>query len=118
MNQKKLSLLLLAFCYFAFASTALAQYGKEWIVPSQQYFKIEVGENHIYTIDHASLAAAGLPVNTINPKNFQLFKNGEEQHIYVSGEADNNFGSSDFIEFYGQKNDGELDKPLFLALTD
>lgn len=115
MNYKKLSLLLLCFCYFAFTPLAHAQYGKEWIVPTQKYFKIEVGENHIYTLDYANLVAAGLPVGSINPKNFQLYKNGEEQHIYVAGQDDNSFNSGDYIEFYGEKNDGKLDAPLYLT---
>lgn len=115
MNYRNISLLLLTFCFLALAPSAQAQYGKEWIVSTQEYYKIEVGENHIYTIDYAALVAAGIPVNSINPKNFQLYKNGEEQYIYVAGQADDNFGSTDFIEFYGEKNDGKLDAPLYLT---
>ncbi|MBA3971156.1 MAG: hypothetical protein H0X46_03270, partial [Bacteroidetes bacterium] len=48
------------------------------------------------------------------PKNFQLFNNGIQQYIFVEGESDNVFNSSDFIEFYAQKNDGALDSLLYV----
>ena len=113
MIYRKLSLL--CFGYFAFATYAQAQNGNEWIIPTQQYYKIEVGENHIYTISYPDLVAAGVPVVSIDAKNIQLFKNGKEQHIYVAGQEDNSLGTGDFIEFYGEKNDGELDEPLYLT---
>ncbi len=114
MNYKSISLFLLTvLCVLSF-NKVTAQSGRDWVTPGQQYYKIEIGENNIYKIDHTSLAAAGLPLSTINPKNIQLFKNGEEQHIYVSGEQDNSFDPSDFIEFYGEKNDGKLDEELYL----
>jgi hypothetical protein len=106
---------LLCFNYFVFTICAYAQTGKDWIIPSQQYYKIEVGENHIYTISYDNLVAAGIPVVSIDAKNIQLFKNGEEQYIYVRGQDDNRIGLNDFIEFYGEKNNGELDEPLYMT---
>ena len=91
-------------------------YGNEWINYSQNYYKIKIAQDGIYRIDSATLAAAGIScgLGGINPRNFQLFNKGIQQSIYVQGESDNVFNNSDFIEFYGQKNDGSLDSLLYV----
>src|SRR5882724_5418710 len=89
-----------------------SQYSNSWIVPSQQYFKIPVAKEGIYRLSRSNLQAAGFPVNS-DPRYIQLFHRGQEQSIYVKGQSDGNFGSSDFVEFYGQKNDGTLDAQLY-----
>ena len=58
------------------------------------------------------MQAAGFFVNT-NPKQFQIFHNGVEQSILVAGESDGVFDPVDYIEFYGEKNDGWLDAQLY-----
>lgn len=88
-------------------------YWNGWIDFSQKYYKIPIAQNGVYRLDSASLANAGIPVTSINPKNFQLFFRGKEQYIYIKGEADGVLNSSDYIEFYGKKNDGELDTMLY-----
>jgi len=50
-----------------------AVFGNEWINYSQFYYKIKVGQNGIYRIDSAALAKAGIPVNSIDNRNYQLF---------------------------------------------
>jgi len=104
-------------CRFLFLLLCLpyisnAQYSNTWIVPSQQYFKIPVAKEGIYRLTRANLQAAGFPVNN-DPRYIQIFHRGDEQSIYVKGQSDGNLGSSDFIEFYGQKNDGTLDAQLY-----
>ena len=89
-------------------------YGNEWINYSQNYYKIKIAQNGIYRIDSATLAAAGIPLTSINPKNFQLFNKGVQQNIYIQGESDNVFNSTDYIEFYAQKNDGAMDSLLYI----
>jgi len=86
-------------------------YWNEWINFSQKYYKIPVTQNGIYHLDSLTLANAG--IQNVNPKNFQLFFRGQEQYIYIKGETDNVFNLSDYIEFYGQKNDGSLDSVLY-----
>jgi len=86
-------------------------YWNEWINFSQKYYKIPITQNGIYRIDSLTLANAG--ITSVNPQNFQLFFRGQEQYIYVKGEADGIFNASDYIEFYGQKNDGSLDSILY-----
>ena len=52
-------------------------------------------------------------MNTINPKNIQLYGRGVQIPIFIEGEADEVFNPSDFIEFYAEKNDGWLDIELY-----
>ncbi|MBC3542097.1 C25 family cysteine peptidase [Rufibacter sediminis] len=86
-------------------------YGNEWINYSQTYYKIKVPTTGIYRLDKAYLQAAG--INGVDPRNFQLYRRGQEVSIHVEGEADGSFDANDFIEFYGQKNDGALDRELY-----
>lgn len=107
---------LLVVCLIVFVTFQVkAQtYGNEWINYSQFYYKIKIAQNGVYRIDSATLASAGIPLSTINPKNFQIFNKGIQQNIHVEGEADNVFNGSDFIEFYAEKNDGSLDSLLYV----
>ena len=88
-------------------------YGNEWINYGQEYYKFYVGEDGIYRITEQDLSNAGISTTGVNPTHFQIFKNGEEQAIFVSGEGDGSFDTGDFIEFYGTKNRGELDEALY-----
>ena len=90
-------------------------YGNEWIKYNQDYYKIPVAENGIYQITYSELQNAGIPVGTggINPKYIQLIHRGKELAIDVSGEDDFQFDPDDYIEFFGQKNDGTLDALLY-----
>ncbi|SKC88676.1 putative type IX secretion system sortase PorU2 [Ohtaekwangia koreensis] len=98
---------------FSAVVRADAQMGNEWIDFGQSYFKIPVGKDGIYKLDYSSLQAAGFPVGSVDPKKIQLFHRGIEQAIYIEGEDDGQFNSSDFIEFYGRRNDGTLDADLY-----
>jgi len=105
------------FFYVAFLLSsipALAQtYGNEWISYSQKYFRIFVTQDGVYRIDSLTLAKAGVPLNSINPKNIQIFDRGKEEYIFIRGEADGKFNSTDTLEFYGHANDGSPDSALY-----
>lgn len=90
-----------------------AQVGNEWIDFSQSYFKIPVGKDGIYKLDYTSLQSAGFPVGSVDPQRIQLFHRGVQQAIYIEGESDGQFNNTDFIEFYGRRNDGTLDADLY-----
>ncbi len=98
---------------FLFAAEAQAQMGNEWINFSQSYFKIPVAKDGIYKLSYLDLQAAGFPVGTTDPTKLQLYHRGVELALYVEGEGDGQFNPIDFIEFYGQKNDGTLDTELY-----
>lgn len=62
--------------------------------------KIGVRATGWYRVTQPQLAAAGLPAD-VDPHRLQLFADGREQAIRVTGDADSRFDSSDAIEFFG-----------------
>ncbi|MCU0437213.1 MAG: C25 family cysteine peptidase [Raineya sp.] len=92
-----------------------AQYGNEWINPSQSYFKIPVTQKGVYRIPQSQLIGAGMPSN-VNPQNIQIFHRGQEQAIFVAGEGDGVFNTTDYIDFYGKGNDGATDTELYYPI--
>ncbi|WP_299754416.1 C25 family cysteine peptidase [uncultured Pontibacter sp.] len=85
--------------------------GNEWIDYSKTYHKLQVLENGLYKLDYTYLQGLGL--ENVNPQHLQLFRRGKEVAIYVAGEADGRLDAQDFVEFYGERNDGVLDKELY-----
>lgn len=104
--------LILLLCFFS--KLAIAQpYANEWIDYNQMYFKFSVVDEGIYRVTHSTLQQAGVPTSNIDPRSFQLFYMGDEQHIYVHNESTGVFSSGDYIEFYGKGNKGALDAQLY-----
>src|ERR1700743_297728 len=97
--MKKLFTLL--FLLLALGVTAQT-YNNEWIDYSKTYYKFKVGAGGLYCIPPSTLTASGL--NVVPGQQFQLFRNGKEVPIFVS--TSGQFGPSDYIEFWGQANDG------------
>lgn len=96
------------------AVSAQAQtYGHEWINYSQQYYKIPVASRGVYKITYAQLQNAGVPLASIKPKNLQIFHRGKEQAIAVNSTSTESFANSDYVLFYGEKNDGTQDAFLY-----
>jgi Peptidase family C25/CARDB len=89
-------------------------YNNEWINFSNTYYKFKVGANGIYRIPQSALAGAGMA--SVPVQNFQLFRNGKEVPIYTTA-ASGTLGTADYIEFWGQLNDGAPDNPLYRAPT-
>ncbi|MFN5423020.1 MAG: hypothetical protein ACK5AO_07125, partial [bacterium] len=87
-----------------------AQYNNEWIDYSKSYYKFKVGANGLYRISYSVLQSQGLQ-NT-PAQHFQLWRNGTQVPVYTSV-ATGPMTSSDFIEFYGEMNDGKPDAPLY-----
>src|SRR5688572_25856709 len=87
------------------------QYGNEWINFSQPYYKFQVAKDGIHRITYADLTAVG--IISADPRKFQLFRRGQEVAVFVSGQGDGTLDPTDYIEFYGQRNDGKLDTDLY-----
>ncbi len=85
-------------------------YNNEWIDYTKTYYKFKVGSTGLYRITQAALASIGLE-NT-NADHFQLWRNGEEIPVYTSIQ-NSPLGSSGYIEFWGEMNDGKADLPLY-----
>ena len=98
-------------CLILIAGSAIAQpYNNEWIDYSKTYYKFKVTADGLYRIPASVLASAGLAA--ADAKDFQLFRNGVEVPIYTSVSS-GPFSATDYIEFWGQMNDGKADKPLY-----
>ena len=71
----------------------------------QPAYKIQVDQDGLYQVTYSALQAAGVPVDGLDPRTFKLFNQGVEIPIYVFGEGDGVFNSTDYLLFYGQKID-------------
>ena len=110
--MKKLLLLLFLVMISVFAS-AQPPYQNSWIKYNQEYYKIKIASEGIYRIGLTTLTSAGFSATAIDPRKIQIFHNGLQIPIYLEGEGDGTFDAADFIEFFGQKNDGTFDTKLY-----
>ncbi|MCS7028290.1 MAG: C25 family cysteine peptidase [Bacteroidia bacterium] len=88
-------------------------YANAWIDytnKNKKYVKIQVVEEGIYRVNYNQVSIIGNP----NIQNIQLFYQGKEQHIRVVDANGNNiFDNPDYIEFYGNHNNGLDDRYLY-----
>lgn len=111
----------LLFFFITAHSNLYAQrpFGNEWIhYGLQDYWKIKVGQDGFYRLSYSDLKAAGIDVDGQEPNFYQLFYRGQQIPIYVHGESDSVFNATDFIQFYGRKNDGAQDSLLYANPAD
>lgn len=108
---------LFIFSFLIYVTTNLVaqNYGNEWINYSQKHYRISIPKTGLYRIDYNTLINAGIPLGSINPKNFQLFCKGDEQYININGESDGVFNPTDYIEFYAKKNDASFDSIAYTS---
>jgi Peptidase family C25 len=102
---------------FLMPLVGIAQYSNSWINFNQQYYRIPVAKKGIYRLTYNDLQQAGFPVGSVDPRFIQLFHRGVEQAITVQGQADAQLNPGDYLEFYGQRNDGTLDAQLYQPST-
>jgi hypothetical protein len=72
----------------------------QWVLASSPGLKLFIQEEGWYRVTQPELVAAGLDPK-VNPRNLQLYVDGQEQAIRVNVRKDGQFGSQDYIEFYG-----------------
>ncbi len=109
-----LSLFLLVLSVFP--ASAQVPAGNDWVLQhlQQDFWKFPVYRTGIHRIDSATLAQAGIFAKPgFDPRKLQVFHNGKEIPVYVEGESDGIFNATDYLEFFGRKNDGTLDKGFF-----
>ncbi len=100
------------------AGAARAQsgpFGNEWITPGQPYYKIKITRDALYRIDYQYLTQAGL--SGVDPSRLQLWRRGKEVAVYQGG-APTTFDANTYLEFFGQRNDGQLDRGLYKYAHD
>ncbi|MCW3109347.1 MAG: type sorting protein, partial [Segetibacter sp.] len=110
------------FVFLFISSSAIAQsYHNEWIDYNKTYYKFKVMgfgndnvgapiRNGMVRIPFSTLASTGL--SGVSAENFQLWRDGEEVPLYVS-KVSGGLSSNDYIEFFGEINNGKLDKELY-----
>lgn len=115
------NLLLVLFLVGICTSVSAQSYRNEWIDYNKTYYKFKIGpfgsdivgapiKNGVVRIPQSALNAAGL--GNIPAEQFQLWRNGVEVPIYTSVSS-GPFSSTDYIEFWGDINDGKLDKEMY-----
>ena len=104
-------LLLSCLCWSLLAQAQT--YNNEWIDYSKTYYKFKVGATGLYRITQPSLSSAGL--GSVPAEQFQLWRNGQEVPLYTSV-ASGSMSGSDYIEFWGERNDGKPDNELYKIL--
>jgi Peptidase family C25 len=92
------------------AVTGYAQLNNSWIDYSKTYFKFKLAKDTLTRIYQPVLAAAGL--GSVPAENFQLWRNGKQVRMFTSVPS-GVMGSGDFLEFWGEMNDGKPDKNLY-----
>ncbi|MGC4036761.1 MAG: C25 family cysteine peptidase [Chitinophagaceae bacterium] len=85
-------------------------YNNEWIDYSKTYYKFKVATTGLYRIPQSVLSGAGL--GAVPAEQFQLWRNGQQIPIYTSVPT-GALGGSDYIEFWGEMNDGKPDNALY-----
>jgi hypothetical protein len=102
--------ILFSLLFLVVYTTITAQLNNSWIDYSKTYYKFKIANDNICKISQATLASAGLA--TINADHFQLWRNGQEVRLFtsVSGAS---FSAEDYIEFWGEMNDGKPDAQLY-----
>ena len=88
-------------------------FGNEWINYNQKYYSFPVVQSGIYKLDYSTLLSAGIPLNTFQPSNIQIFGREKEVPLFIEDGGDNTLNSGDYILFYAQRNDGWLDSTLY-----
>ncbi|WP_447640967.1 MULTISPECIES: putative type IX secretion system sortase PorU2 [Chitinophagaceae] len=110
---------ILIFIILSSWSTALlAQtYNNEWIDYSKTYYKFKLAKSWLYRISGETIQSLGLAATP--GSQLQLWRNGEVVPIYVSSsDVTAPMTSTDYIEFWGKRNDGKPDLPLYKNSAD
>ncbi len=115
---KILSFLILVGALMTCSLHVSGQTGNEWIDYNRNYYKIPTGKDGIHRLTYNDLANAGIPVGSIDPSTIRIYHRGTEQSILVTGEGDHQLDPADYLEFYGQRNDGTLDTKLYNSASD
>lgn len=85
--------------------------GNEWIRYGDRYLKFNVERDGVYRISTQAMTSAGASSSDLTGGNIRIYNMGQQVPVHVT--SNGSFGQNDFIEFYGHKNKGALDRFLF-----
>ncbi len=88
------------------------------VLSTGNWYKFSVDTTGVFKINRSFMQSLGIDVNNVNPRNIKIYGNGgamlpylnsdfryndlQENAIFVSGEDDGRFDSSDYILFYAK----------------
>lgn len=105
-------ILLIGLVLMMFATLVSAQQ-VPWYTYDQTYYKVPTAKDGIYRISAQALQSSGINLNNLDPRAIRMYHRGKEVAIHIEGENDGKFDTGDFIDFYGLRNDGTLDRLLY-----
>ena len=111
----KKAFLLLVVVFFM---TSLSVFAQNSVLSSGVWYKMSISSTGMYKLTYSDMAAMGVDVANINPKNIRVYHNGGgvlpkinksyypddlyEIPIFVSGEDDGVFNQNDYVLFYAR----------------
>lgn len=106
------------FLLLSFKTYAQFTYGNTWVDTTQTYIKLQVAEDGIYRLSATNLInfgnTQGIDYSTVHPDHFHLIFRGQEEYIYIQNTGNPlTLDGTDFIEFYGRKNDGKIEQLMY-----
>lgn len=119
--------IIVTLCLSTFSKGFTQPLGNEWIDYAKTYYKIPITTsstlgfqpgNHIdkgdynklYRITYSILDSLNL--RNVPAEDFQIWRNGKEVPLYIT-KSTGMLAPTDYIEFWGEANDGKVDKQLF-----
>ena len=114
MKQLVFVISLATFFFFTLLSSNIfaQNYNNEWIDYDKTYFRIKVDEKGIHRVPFDLISENFSEIENLSGVGFKLMSMGAEIPIFVTN--DGSFSDGDFIEFYGEKNNGLFDTQLFM----
>lgn len=97
-----------------------AQYPAAVAVPgsAERFYKLTIGASGLYAVTYEALAAAGVPVDTLDPTTFQVFEQGQEvSRLLVDANRNGRFEPGDAVLFYGRAVDTDFTSANIYWLT-
>lgn len=83
-------------------------------LPARRVILKTTGENIEY-VPYETLKAAGVPLESIDPRRMRLYQDGREVPMYIAGELDGRWDPGDYIEFVGKRPAGTNSYNSFYA---
>ncbi len=85
--------------------------GNQWYKnnPNRTFIKLVVEQEGIYRLSRQDLSNAGFDLTGVDPKFLQMYHRGKEIPIFVTQSN----GQLNYVEFYGNLNDGRVDSIMY-----
>ena len=89
-----------------------------WFNTSAKYIKLAIPNDGIYRVTQTQLDSIYPAIATVDPRTFQVFENGKEVPIFVSGDTGGVFNPGDYIEFPALRNYTGKQRIITTALAE